>query len=196
VRKKRLSIFARLFTVVRLALLAVFIAILPAPWVSCVRGNASPLEAVYGAKVKFHEKRTLRFPDFELTYLGRRHVTPPQYPRGWWVHDFKANAGGAEQIVSWSAGTGSIGPSQFNVSGSLFQLELVHSDKLGKLAEGELVVSPAKEESTGVRQQRSSVAGPFENGDRFARGTIALVVSNAATNSHFRQKTRPSRMKK
>ena len=30
--------------------------------VSCVRGNASPVEAAYGAKVKFKEGRALRFP--------------------------------------------------------------------------------------------------------------------------------------
>ena len=142
-RKNPLSTSARLLDVAGLALLALM-AILSTTWISCVRGSSSPVEAAYGAKVRFHEWRPLRFPDFELTYVGRRHVTPLQYPRGWWMHDFKVSAGGVEQTVSWSAGTGSIGPSQFSVRDSLFQIELVHSDKLGKLAEDQVVVLPVK----------------------------------------------------
>lgn len=95
----------------------------------------------YGAKVRFGVDRTLRFPGFELTYMGKRHVTPPQYPRGWWIHDFKVRGKGREQTVSWSAGTGDIGPTRFKVNGSVFQVELSHSDKLGPLREDELVVS-------------------------------------------------------
>ncbi|HWM26748.1 MAG TPA: hypothetical protein VNP98_18165 [Chthoniobacterales bacterium] len=98
----------------------------------------------YGSKVKFSADRTLRFPGFEMTYTGKRHVTPPQYPRGWWIHDFKVRGRGDEQTVSWSAGTGDIGPTRFRVNGVDFQVELSRSDKLGSLREDELVVSSIK----------------------------------------------------
>jgi hypothetical protein len=105
-------------------------------------GEASDA-AAYGTKVKFSAGRTLRFPDFDLTYAGKRRVTPPQYPRGWWVHDFKVRAKSGEQTVSWSAGTGDIGPARFKVNGIDFQIELSRSDKLGVLREDEVVVSSA-----------------------------------------------------
>ena len=107
----------------------------------CSLAEHSSETATYGSKVKFSADRTLRFPDFELTYLGKRRVTPPQYPRGWWIHDFKVLSKGDEQTVSWSAGTGDIGPTPFKVSGGLFQIELSRSDKLGPLREDEMVVS-------------------------------------------------------
>jgi hypothetical protein len=97
--------------------------------------------AAYGSKVEFSAGRTLRFPDFELTYMGKRHVTSPPYPRGWWIHDFKVRSNGDEQTVSWSAGTGDIGPTRFIVNGTQFQIELSRSDKLGKLRDDEMVVS-------------------------------------------------------
>jgi hypothetical protein len=108
------------------------------------QAEEAPNAAAYGAKVKFSEGRTLHFPDFDLTYLGKHHVTPPQYPRGWWVHDFKVRVKSNEQTVSWSAGTGDIAPVRFPVNGAEFQLELSHSDKLGALREDEMVVSPVK----------------------------------------------------
>ena len=104
----------------------------------------TPDAASYGTKVKFGAGRTLHFPDFDLAYVGKRHVTPPQYPRGWWVHDFKVRAKGDEQTISWSAGTGDIGPTRFKVNGTDFQIELSRSDKLGTLRDDELVVSSVK----------------------------------------------------
>jgi hypothetical protein len=101
----------------------------------------APDAAAYGAKVKFSVGHTLHFPDFNLAYVGKRRVTPPQYPRGWWAHDFKVRAKSDEQTVSWSAGTGDIGPTRFRVNGNDFQIELSRSDKLGALREDEVVVS-------------------------------------------------------
>lgn len=108
----------------------------------CSYAGDSQDTVVYGSKVRFRLDRTLRFPGFELTYMGKRHVTPPQYPRGWWIHDFKVRSKGDEQTVSWSAGTGDIGPTRFRVQGAPFQIELSRSDKLGPLREDELVVYP------------------------------------------------------
>lgn len=104
----------------------------------------TPDAVTYGTKVKFSAGRTLYFPDFDLVYVGKRRVTPPQYPRGWSVYDFKVRAKSDEQMVSWSAGTGDIGPIRFKVNGTDFQLELSRSDKLGVLREDEVVVSSVK----------------------------------------------------
>lgn len=108
------------------------------------RAEETPDAAAYGVKLKFSVGRSLHFPDFDLTYAGKRRVTPPQYPRGWWTYDFKVRGKGGEQTVSWSAGTGDIGPTRFKVTGAEFQLELSQSDKLGALREDEMVVSPVK----------------------------------------------------
>jgi hypothetical protein len=105
------------------------------------RAEEAPDAAAYGTKVKFSAGRTLHFPNFNLTYVGKRRVTPPQYPRGWWVHDFKVRAKNDEQTVSWSAGTGDVGPTRFKMNGTDFQIELSRSDKLGALREDEVVVS-------------------------------------------------------
>ena len=82
----------------------------------CSYAGDSQDTAAYGSKVRLGFERTLRFPDFDMIYLGKRHVTPPQYPRGWWTHDFKVRGKGSEQTVSWSAGTGDIGPTRFKVT--------------------------------------------------------------------------------
>lgn len=102
---------------------------------------AEPAAANYGEKTKFAVSRPMKFPAFELTYDGKHRVVPPQYPRGWWAHDFTVHAGEKSQKVVWSAGTGDIGPARFTVSGRVFALELELSDKLGKLRADELVVS-------------------------------------------------------
>jgi hypothetical protein len=116
---------------------AAFFAIIP----GSSSASGSSKAAAYDTKVRFEQGRALRFPDFELTYLGKHHVEPPQYPRGWRVHDFIVRSKAGEQTVSWSAGTGDIAPRRFTVNGAEFQLELSHSDKLGTLREDELVVS-------------------------------------------------------
>jgi hypothetical protein len=123
---------------------AMMLAIVLATVGSCAPGASSVFEAAYDSPVKFREGRTWRYPDFELTYIGRYHVAPPQYRRGWWRSDFKVKSGNSEQTISWSAGTGDIGPAQFTVAGVIFNLDLVWSEKVGKLKDDELVVSKRK----------------------------------------------------
>jgi hypothetical protein len=43
-------------------------------------------------------------------------------------------------MVSWTTGTGVIDPTDFEIAGKHYQLELRRSDKLGKLKENELVI--------------------------------------------------------
>ena len=95
----------------------------------------------YGTRVTFKKARPLTFPDFVLEYAGERRVTSKQYPRGFRNHDFVVTAGAARRTVSWSAGTGDIGPAPFTIAGKHFALELVRSDSLGRLKPNELVIT-------------------------------------------------------
>lgn len=68
------------------------------------------------------------FPDAELTFLGKRQVASAVYPRGFLYYDFKATSNGASKELSWTGGTGEIGPLYFAVGGRKFVLELKHSE--------------------------------------------------------------------
>ena len=107
--------------------------------VSC--GHAvSEQKASYGTRVKYRAGEKIEFPDFTVAYVGERRKTVPVYPRGFLYYDFKVSKGKAEKVVSWTTGTGIIDPTDFEIDGRHYQLELRHSDKLGKLKENELVI--------------------------------------------------------
>jgi hypothetical protein len=83
----------------------------------------------------------LRYPDLTLLYRGERQgEAGPQYPQGFTYHDFRAEQGANSQDVSWTAGTGDIGPAVFEFAGHAYRLELRQSDDLGRLADDELVL--------------------------------------------------------
>lgn len=95
----------------------------------------------YGVRVRFAKDRVLTFPDCELTFLGTRKVSSKVFPRGVLFYDFKAASGGKSVDVSWSSGTGDIGPRTFDVNGKKFVLELSKSDAFkGWLKDDELVL--------------------------------------------------------
>lgn len=96
--------------------------------------------ASYGAKVKFKKGAVMKFADFDLRYVGQRKVATPTFSRGMVFEDFQASKGSEKVMVSWSAGTGDIGPVGFEVGGGRFQLELRLADRIGRLKENELVV--------------------------------------------------------
>ncbi len=105
---------------------------------------AGKREAAYAARVSYRKNATIRFPDFELTYLGERRVASARYPRGFLYYDFRAASPTESRTVSWTAGTGLIGPVAFAIAGKSFLLELKHSDALGHLKGDELVITPEK----------------------------------------------------
>lgn len=107
---------------------------------ACAPGSNA---ADYGAKVAFQKDTPITFPDFSLTYVGERHVASDRYPRGFNFQDFKIVATQGAQTVSWSSGTGDIGPSPFQVGSKHFALELARADKLGPLKSNELVITRA-----------------------------------------------------
>jgi hypothetical protein len=107
--------------------------------VSC--GHAAPEQKVsYGARVKYRTGEKIEFPDFTIEYVGERRKSLPVYPRGFLYYDFKVSKANTEKMVSWTTGTGVIDPLDFDIGGKHYQLELRHSDKLGKLKDNELVI--------------------------------------------------------
>jgi len=98
-----------------------------------------------GARVAYQLNTPLPFADFTLTYTGERRILSQKFPPGMVFYDFRVVSPQGTQTVSWSAGTGDIGPVLFHVDGKAYALELQHSDKLGPLKPNELVVSRSQE---------------------------------------------------
>jgi len=120
--------------------------------VGCVLAFAGPVscghaaweqKASYGTRVKYQAGQKIEFPDFTVEYVGERRTSLPAYPRGFLYYDFKVRTANVEKVVSWSSGTGDIAPVDFEIGSKRFFLELRRSDKLGKLSNDELVISPA-----------------------------------------------------
>ena len=105
---------------------------------------ASEQKASYGTRVKYWAGEKIEFRDFMIEYVGERRQSVSAYPRGFLYYDFKVRTANIEKVVSWSSGTGDIGPVEFEIGGKHYQLELRHSDKLGKLNDNELVIWQAK----------------------------------------------------
>ena len=104
-------------------------------------GHAAPdSQASYGVRVKYRPGKKIKYSDFTIEYVGEHRESTPAYPRGFLYYDFKVRTANIEKVVSWSSGTGDIGPVEFEIGGKRFLLELRRSDKLGKLKENELVI--------------------------------------------------------
>jgi signal peptidase I len=101
---------------------------------------ASKQKASYGTRVKYRPGEKIEFPHFTVEYVGERRQTVPVYPRGFLYYDFKVSKGKAEKMVSWTTGTGVIDPTNFEIDGEHYQLELRRSEQLGKLKDNELVI--------------------------------------------------------
>ena len=101
----------------------------------------SATAADYGVKTRDQKGKALVFPDCELTFTGTRRVSSSTYPRGFLYYDFEARSGGKTKEVSWSSGTGDIGPEFFEVNGRKFVLELSSSAAFkGWMKDNELVL--------------------------------------------------------
>jgi len=107
----------------------------------CSFFGSDPSPAAYGDKRSCSKGQHLAFPDFTIEFVGTRRVTFPQYPRGFLYYDFNVSHGSQKQTISWTGGTGLIGPMEFQVNGKKYVLERIFSAKRGKLGESELVIS-------------------------------------------------------
>lgn len=95
----------------------------------------------YGQKIQYTQGQPLNFPDLTLEFVGKRESpATSDYPRSMIFYDFKVHQGSQAQLISWSAGTGDIGPTLFELAGNRYALELALSDKLGSLDEDELLL--------------------------------------------------------
>lgn len=103
-----------------------------------------PGKATYGQKVAYAPGQSIDFPDFTLTYVGARHETSAIFPHGFDFQDFQIQRTSETYIVSWSSGTGEVGPTFFAVQGQTYRLELVYSDQFSWLADDELVIQPER----------------------------------------------------
>lgn len=99
--------------------------------------------ADFGVKVAYRKDTPVQFGRFTLTFVGERRVVTEKFPPGMTFYDFRIATPAGNQTISWSSGTGDIGPAVFKVGGEQFWLELKRSDKQGKLKDSELVVSRA-----------------------------------------------------
>ena len=86
------------------------------------------------------EGGVLLYPDFTLKYVGQHRTQTPSYPRGFLYYDFQVKHGEQEQIVSWTSGTGVIGPVDFEFDGAPYTLELTRRDAFGPVDYVNLVV--------------------------------------------------------
>ncbi len=118
-----------------------FILVAAAMLASC---QAAGSKGGYGAKVRFAKSAAVAFPDFTVIYLGETSRPSPAPGVRMTFRQFEIDDGKAKQKVSWSSGMGDIGPAFFTAAGKRWQIELRSSDKLGKLRDDEMVVSPAR----------------------------------------------------
>lgn len=126
-----------------LTLLLLFGCVVPLPKAFSHSAPSLPSVAVYGQKVAYTPGQPIHFPDFTLTYVGARHEASAIFPHGFEFHDFQIQRASENYTVSWSSGTGEVGPTFFAVHGQPYRLELVYADQFSWLAANELVIQPA-----------------------------------------------------
>lgn len=127
-----------------LTLLLLFGCVVPLPNALSPAGLPQATVADYGQKIAYTPGQALHFPDFTLTYVGARHEASALFPHGFDFEDFQIARADEQYTVSWSSGTGEVGPTFFAVQGKTYRLELVYSDQFAWLAANELVIEPAR----------------------------------------------------
>jgi hypothetical protein len=113
--------------------------------VACISMGACTLavgstDGQYGEALQYMSGRTINLPDFSIEYIGEHRVYPPQYQRGFLYHDFQVKSGSVAQTVSWTDGTGELGPIDFEFSGTPYTLELTERQTIGSIGYGTLIV--------------------------------------------------------
>jgi hypothetical protein len=97
----------------------------------------------YGEKVSYSSGKEIKFPDFSIKFLGKREEKYPNEKKSelkMIFYDFEVTKGETKKKISWSSGTGDIGPTFFEIEGANYVLELSQSDILKSLGEGNFVI--------------------------------------------------------
>ncbi|HEY3250071.1 MAG TPA: hypothetical protein VGK25_03030 [Ignavibacteria bacterium] len=87
----------------------------------------------YSTPVKVYKDKPVKFPDFELTYMGQREnpaITPGGTRFTELLYDFKIKNEDEEKTVSWANSVGIINPVNFEIGGNKFVIELGYSSKI------------------------------------------------------------------
>lgn len=88
---------------------------------SVCEGGSAP----YGRPVPYTLNADVRFPDLSVRFIGARREYPRVYPRGFLIYELEiVSTRGTRVTVSWSSGTGHLGPVAFSVDGTEYFLEL------------------------------------------------------------------------
>jgi hypothetical protein len=96
--------------------------------------------ASYGAKVKVPEGEKVKFRDFSVKFTGTSQEKNAKAASGTTYYNYKLRKGDERKVISWSGGSGAPAPLKFDFNDGKYSLERVQSQKLGKLAEDEIVV--------------------------------------------------------
>ncbi len=79
----------------------------------------------YGKPVKYALNMEIKYPAFTVRFIGTRRESSTAYPRGFLYHDFEVLSRMGNKVhVSWTSGTGVLGPNEFSVDGRKYFLEL------------------------------------------------------------------------
>lgn len=94
--------------------------------------GAQTRAAQYGIWTEFSETRSLKFPDFELSFLtiSSGGIYPGTTRPLGEVYQFEIRSSSSKEKVLWSSGTGDISGSFFSVEGKEFVLEMRSSAAL------------------------------------------------------------------
>ncbi|MGB4774508.1 MAG: hypothetical protein WBP45_05020 [Daejeonella sp.] len=92
--------------------------------------STSNVKMNYGEIATFKKGRLLSFPDFDIEYTGIRKETS-HFNNGhsftFTLYDFLIKKNGVEKTISWSPGTGDIGPQNFEFNDKKYTIELKYS---------------------------------------------------------------------
>jgi hypothetical protein len=98
-------------------------------------------EYEYGRKINYSDHETKKLPDFSIRFLKERHQESSVFPRGFTFYDFEVTKAEEKKTISWSSGTGDIGPTFFDLAGEKYVFELKASKAYdGFVKDGEMVL--------------------------------------------------------
>ena len=101
--------------------------------------------AHYSERVKYEKGIAVQFPDFTLTYTGDKEMSGKNGATWYMIFNlFNISDGKTSKEISWSSGTGAIGPNPFEFNNKKYSIEKAFSDKLGKLEQDELIINVEK----------------------------------------------------
>jgi hypothetical protein len=115
--------------------------------------SAENVTLKYGEKVSYTNGDELKFPDFTIKFVGKREATGA--PVKMTFYDFEVSKGETKKKISWSSGTGDIGPTFFEIAGENFVLELSQSDILKSIGEGNLVIWKKTEYDESLKKNKN-----------------------------------------